>query len=400
MFKPLVALVILLATGGLAAQEGRDTLVVASRWAASADAPLTRIAQLIPGDDGSVFLLDALAEGVLAFGPDGAFRGQIGRQGEGPGELLAPWRIGLLGPDTLWVVDAQQPRVNLYDAESGASLRDFGPATWLDAMGDGARPNPFAMLAGHGVVMVSWLPRDTLAELRTLRLPDRDAAAPVAGGFREVLDVRERLAVASVPDLGGGLQMRNPFSHSDMIAIGPRGRRVAIIRRPRPDGSSAFFTVEHRDVLEDTADTIRVPYTPHPIPPREIRAWAEDLEAVERMVQLDVFPSRTSVVEALLESINAPDHYPPVDNRGSGIVDEGVLLDPGGGIWLQAYDPSGRANEWIVISGEGGDAEVSRVGAPEGVRLLAVRGDRVWAEARDAFGVPTVQVLRVQPSRR
>lgn len=398
MFKPLAALAILLATGGLAAQEDRDTLVVVSRWAASADAPLTRIEQLIPGDDGSVFLLDALAEGVLAFGPDGAFRAQIGRRGEGPGELGSPWRLGLLGGDTLWVVDARQPRVNLYHAESGASLRDFGPATWLDATGDGARPNPFAVLAAHGVVMVSWSAQDTLARLSTLRLPDRDAEAPAAGGFREVLDVRERLVVAPVPAGGGGLQLRNPFSHSDMIAIGPWGRRVAVIRRPRPEGSSAFFTVERHNVLGGTADTVRVPYTPHPIPAGEIRAWAENLEPVRRMVEFGAFPSRTAGVEAVLGALDAPGHYPPVENRGRGIVDEGVLLDPGGAIWLQAYDPSGRANEWIVVSGEGGDALVSRVAAPDGVRLLAVRGDRVWAEARDAFGVPTVQVLRVQPS--
>ena len=34
--------------------------------------------------------------------------------------------------------------------------------------------------------------------------------------------------------------------------------------------------------------------------------------------------------------------------------------------------------------------------APEGARLLAVSGDRVWAEVRDGFGGPAVQVLRIR----
>ena len=50
-----------------------------------------------PAADGSMFMLDARTEGVLAFGPDGALRRRIGRGGEGPGELLSPWRLGMLG---------------------------------------------------------------------------------------------------------------------------------------------------------------------------------------------------------------------------------------------------------------------------------------------------------------
>jgi hypothetical protein len=49
----------------------------------------------------------------------------------------------------------------------------------------------------------------------------------------------------------------------------------------------------------------------------------------------------------VLEALDAPGRYPPVENRGRGIVDEGVLMDPEGGMWFQLYDPSGRSNEWV-----------------------------------------------------
>ena len=69
-------------------------------------------------------------------------------------------------------------------------------------------------------------------------------------------------------------------------------------------------------------------------------------------------------------------------------------------MWFQLYDAGGRSNEWVVVSGEGGAGDVSHVAAPEGARVLAVSGDRVWAEVRDAFGVPAVQVLRIESAGR
>lgn len=393
MIKVVVAVVaVLAAAAGLPAQERRDTLVAVSRLTVPDSVPLTYIEQLIPSADGSMFVLDARTEGVLAFGPDGTFRRRIGRRGEGPGELLSPWRLGLLGRDTLWVADTRR-RVNLYDASTGESLADFGPATWDAAMAGGEIVRPFAALADHSIVAFRWAERDVLAEVLAFRV-ERGAASE--GAPLALLDLRDRSVAARVPTGDGSLRLRNPFSHSDMIAVGPQGRRVAVIRRPRPEGSPAFFVAERHDVLRGIVDTVQVSYGPRPLDAGEIRAWVEDLGPVERMVELGVFPSRAAGVEAVLEALDAPGHHPPIKNRGRGIVDEGVIMDPEGGMWFQMHEPSGRSNEWIVVSGEGGAGEVSRVAAPDGARLLAVSGDRVWAEVRDAFGVPAVQVLRVQ----
>lgn len=392
MIKVVLAVAaVLAAAAGLTAQERRDTLVAVSRLTVPDSVPLTYIAQLVPAPDGSMFLLDSRTEGVLAFGPDGALRRRIGRRGEGPGELLSPWRLGLLGRDTLWVADTRR-RANLYDASTGESLADFGPGTWDAATAGGEIVRPFAALADHRIMAFRWAERDVLAEVLAFRV-ERGAApegAPLA-----LLDLRDRSVAARIPSGDGSLQLRNPYSHSDMIAVGPRGRRVAVIRRPRPEGSPAFFVAERHDVLRGIVDTVRISYKPRPLDAGEVRAWAEELGPVERMVELGVFPSRAAGVGAVLDALDAPGHHPPVENRGRGIVDEGVLMDPEGGMWFQLYDPSGRSNEWIVVSGEGGAGGVSRVAAPEGARLLAVSGDRVWAEVRDAFGVPAVQVLRV-----
>ncbi len=351
--KVMLAVTVLLgATEGLAAQEGRDTLVVASQLAVPDSLPLTYITQLVPAADGSLYMLDARTEGVLAFGPDGAFRRRIGRRGEGPGELLSPWRLGLLGRDTLWLLDAGRPRVNLYHASTGESLADFGPATWDVAAAGGEPLRPFAVLGDRRVLAFRWAERDVLAEVLAFRV--EGGGAP-EGERLALLDLRDRSIAAELPTEDGSLQLRNPFSHSDMLAVGPFGPRVAVIRRPRPKGSPAFFTAERRDVSSGVVDTVRVPYEPRPLDTDEVRAWAEELGPVERMVEVGVFPSRAAGVRAVLEALDAPGHYPPVENRGRGIVDEGVLMNPEGGMWFQLYDPSGQTNEWIVVSADGGE---------------------------------------------
>ena len=193
----------------------------------------------------------------------------------------------------------------------------------------------------------------------------------------------------------GSLQVRNPFSHSDMLVIDPSGRYVPVIRRPKPASARAFFTVERNDMLEGIVDTIRVPYTPRPVQRRDVRAWAEDLGAVERMVELGVFPSQAAGVNAVLKALGTPDYHPPIRNGGRGIVDDGVLFDSEGKLWFQVSDVSGRINDWMVISSDPG-VEVSRVSVPSRIRLLAVRADRVWAETQDDYGVPMVQVFELR----
>lgn len=328
---------------------------------------------------------------------DGGFRRRIGRRGEGPGELLSPWRLGLVGRDTLWVVDAALPRINLYDATTGESLADLGPATW-DAEAVGGEPiRPFAVLANRRVLAFRWVERNVLAEVLAYRI---ERGAAMDGQRLALLDLRDRSVAARIPMDDGSLQLRNPFSHSDMLTVSPFGRRVVVIRRSPPEGSAVFFAAERRDVLSGAVDTVRVPYEPRPLGANEVRAWAADLGPVERLVELGVFPSRAAGAAAVLEALDAPSHYPPVENRGRGIVDEGVLVDSEGRMWFQFQDPPGGASEWIVVSGDGSAGEVSRVAAPEGARLLAASGDRVWVEVKDTFGVPAVHVLQTERSGR
>lgn len=76
---------------------------------------------------GNVLVLDDQNYTVSWFGPEGMFRGAVGREGGGPGEFSEPAGMAL-GPDgRVYVLDAGRPRVVVFELAAGrlAYLRDF-----------------------------------------------------------------------------------------------------------------------------------------------------------------------------------------------------------------------------------------------------------------------------------
>lgn len=88
-----------------------------------------RIADIEIGDDGSVYVLDAMDRTVRAFDARGEHRGTYGGRGGGPGELERPTTLAW-GPDgNLWVADAGNARYTVFDPDGAlvASYRGLDP---------------------------------------------------------------------------------------------------------------------------------------------------------------------------------------------------------------------------------------------------------------------------------
>jgi hypothetical protein len=80
-------------------------------------APFGRVADLELGEDGSVFVLDALSRTIRVFGRDGVEVREFGRRGQGPGEFEQPGRL-LWGPEgNLWVLDLRDGRLTAFSPE-------------------------------------------------------------------------------------------------------------------------------------------------------------------------------------------------------------------------------------------------------------------------------------------
>jgi tripartite motif-containing protein 71 len=77
------------------------------------------------GPDGSVYVGDQGSHVVAVFGPDGAFRGEIGSAGTRPGELSAVGSLAVAGDGSVLVADGRSNRVVRFGA-GGGLLGSFG----------------------------------------------------------------------------------------------------------------------------------------------------------------------------------------------------------------------------------------------------------------------------------
>ncbi len=77
-------------------------------------------------DEGRIFVIEWHEERILVFHADGSFSHSIGRQGQGPGELMRLQNEGLrLGPaGDLWVADEGRVQFSIF-SRSGDHLRDI-----------------------------------------------------------------------------------------------------------------------------------------------------------------------------------------------------------------------------------------------------------------------------------
>lgn len=94
--------------------------------------------------DGGFAVLESQAQELRVFGPDGVHIATHGREGQGPGEFVDANGL-MLGPEgRLWVPDARNGRMSVFDSESGF-IESFPFAdgnfnwSWNGAMVDGGR---------------------------------------------------------------------------------------------------------------------------------------------------------------------------------------------------------------------------------------------------------------------
>ncbi len=83
-----------------------------------------QVGWLTVDSQGRIFVLDAQAQHVQVYAPDGVYERTVGGKGSGPGELQGAMFLFMGRGDTLLVPDIQNQRVNRY-APDGSSLGSF-----------------------------------------------------------------------------------------------------------------------------------------------------------------------------------------------------------------------------------------------------------------------------------
>lgn len=318
--------------------------------------------------DGRIVISNAQTNELRFYRPDGTFITAAGGRGQGPGEFSLIAAIHLMGGDTMVVVDAQQPRLNLFDP------------------------------VGRFIRTITLQPlEDRLPRLRGL-IGDSVAVYRVplyqrSGGVSSA--VRDTFLVASQSLQGGPYLQIGRFPATERFnQLTPSGD---VAQWPFPFACGFFTAVADGLLWIGISDSY------------ELRAYDAAGGALERILRVDVSArpvenrDRRRFVEHQLASAEGPDQerlYREVQR----ILEFPVTMpafadlknDSEDNLWVQEFEVpwSETAPVWHVYTPRG--VRRATVRLPVGLDVHDIGSDYLMGLWRDALGVEHIRAYRLQ----
>ena len=328
------------------------------------------VGRLFP--DGGAVVADRQNSEVVVLSPDGTTHAVLARRGEGPGEVIYPYSMFVLGQDSVLVPDRRQSRLTFFVGDSIAHIASLPRSGHLGVAGIGSSGE---LLLMNRTPYRSWF----------------DIEEEWLAGHMSLFDIET-----------GVLDTVASYDHF------PRERRGAMNPIIRPVG-------------EVTAAAGRFVHTRSDRP--EI-TWRLPDGMVERIVRWR--PEPALLTEELLEPVEAYErmmgrmNYEVSDARLEEIIQEDMaryramigqpvplfgspFADADGNIWMPSYRPAypEEGAPYTVISPDG--EWLGQVETPPRFRILDVTGELVLGVLRDALDVENVvvyELVSAQPSCR
>lgn len=196
-------------------------------------------------NDGFYLISDNLPlPGVMSYAPSGEFRGILGREGEGPGEMGRSWRLGSTPDGSLYVYDVLQAAVHVFGAEGD----------WQRTVRPVVSPLHGPVPLGDSILAI------VPGSVRPPEVPDREVVlyhshtGEILGGVGPVgpFVSGQPTSVSAVADGGdgtiwlarGGAEVIERWTASSQEAGALRWEE-GWVRYARPDGRTAVFLGAH-----------------------------------------------------------------------------------------------------------------------------------------------------------
>ena len=316
--------------------------------------------------EGRLYTADTGARAVQVFDSSGAWLRTIGRTGQGPGEYVRPYAIGLLG-DTLVVVDPQNLRMGLFDPEG----------RWLGQL-------PYPPISGSNRVFQ--LGADRIAVLDMRRLDSGIETTYVTwthGGPRDTV-----AAAAPRPPRGEGpaVSLECPDDATGIIHLYGSSFAPRAVRSPAPGGLAVESAPAGYRILLLTAtgDTIRVVQKG-----ADEDAALSDADWEREMARLDAFLADIPGVTCTPAR--------PERTRLKRRVGE-IFHDPAGRMWVERWaEPEDTLSVYDVFTPEGALTGTVRVlRRSRQAHQPVVWRDRLYLVTADELGVQSVRAYRFE----
>ncbi|MDE2781991.1 MAG: hypothetical protein OXK77_03465 [Gemmatimonadota bacterium] len=324
---------------------------------------------LVALDGGGFAILDSQAQELRVFGADGAHIATHGRSGQGPGEFADANGL-MLGPgERLWVPDARNGRMSVFDPEDGF-IESFPfadgnfNATWNGAMVDGSRIYRPWRTGNRALLRVFDL---TMTQVDSLPLPGD-------GPEDEEFDPSDQPG-AFYQEMGGGYMAYSiPFYAQEVRYIDGRG-----VFWSSRDGDPAY-RIKRWQPGGDTTLIVETRRPPVPVP------------TVERDSVIDMMRRMTSNMGVgEWDWSRVPTVRPAVED---------IFASYEGNLWVRTPAPDGGVL-FDVYSRDG--AHLGTTSPGPGLNLLdlvapVVRGELAWLVVTDEFDVNYVVRARIMPA--
>lgn len=328
---------------------------------ASLDDPRDQLGLVRAGDrfsDGRIVILDRLVPAVRIYGADGRHVRDIGRSGDGPGELRDPISLRIRG-DTVFVLD-RVGRLTLLEADGSVLQTD---RLRIDERCDEGYNARFGGLMADASLLV--------------RCEER-LFGRVLGEYRQMVGLLRLRRSGAVDTLGlfpadsgrtdeSGVPVPRPYVPASSLLWAASDRHLFVAAADVP--SVQVFTLEGDNVGSFEVRARR----------REVTL--EDVEEVaSEMLRLAGSENDRRVVREWVGGMPRASRTPALR----------ALRAFGDELWVETWERSQRGSWWLVFSSDGRVKQ--RVLAPPETRLLAVGADWTLGLWRDPFGVERVRL--------
>ena len=343
----------------------------------------------VTADGQRVFVLEPNTGTVTVWTPEDSLLFAVGRQGEGPGEFVLPYRMHIHEDGSFYVRDSQR---FTYFSASGELVRTVpGPPPLVSYQGFRVQVDALLQDGSYlgrpeidAPIRRGWQGDPPLAQEPVLRVREsEDEWLHPETIF--LLNIRSDLLAFDVA--GATSYTVQPFSDADMFLFDPGGQgSVVVVRRAGMEPG----VVELLELAAD-GDTIwqrRLEFEPMKLTATMVDAEVHPL--AEMFSQLGFQQPYLDTRRALEEALYEPEYAPAVRTI--------FQLAASGDVWLRTRETSDTLRAWYSIRRGDETNEPRRVLLPEWFLVLDATETHVWGVWTDSLDVPYVVGRRLLPN--
>jgi hypothetical protein len=343
---------------------------------------LNEVMHILVDGDGQLFVTQFQTPWITVFDPRTRLARRIGRSGQGPGELVAPGRLGWVGGDSLWVADVVANRVTVFkrDGEYVRTVR--GP--------NSTSSRAYIAFVPVGLVADGGL---LVKPVTSFRYIEYGMVTSVPLLKRPSASDGEDLALGSLYEGQGQIQltlgpsrhvrMLDPFPQNTLWSLSPNGRSLSFV--DRDETLDATFRITTVNLSGDTTMTRDV-LDAHAVAMTNGR-WEDKVSAlVDGLSRNNAGYSRSRIRRALEEALRRPRNLPAAT---------ALVVARNLDLWVRREDTGLPSAVWDVFDLLG--VHKQRLTAPANVKILAADETGAWGVVKDDLDVPFIVRLVVRP---